>query len=140
MNNFNEYWEKNKDKYIDIVKQQALKDFQLLESKNLYTVIVNIDTDDDFSLDCGESIVVHGESKKEAIKDMIEKLRTAQFTRVNGNHASSWYYIRDEAIKSLKSGQESFTFGGNQVIEVRVFENKTTLNQENIVNKKRNKP
>lgn len=142
MSNFDEYWEKNKEKYLEIIKQDALKDFNRIEQEDLFSVNVHIDTDDDFSLDCGYSLTTSGATKKIAIQKMIDSLSSAKLTRVNGNHAQDWYYIRDAAIKSLKKGETSSSFGGNQTIETSVFENTLVIHRDIELNsiKKKNKP
>lgn len=130
MNDFDEFWEKNKDKYIDIIKLQAMNDFQILNSQDLYIAHVYIDSDDDFTLDCGDSIGVSGKTKKEVEDNLVKALSSAKLTYINGNHAESWFYIRDNAIKNIKKGETSFSFGGNQTIEYYIVENKPSIDLE----------
>lgn len=135
--NFDEFWKKHEQKY----KSLAQQDFEKLQ-QGAFCAMVRINTDDDFSLDIGENISVYGNSKKDVIKNLIKTLENAQFTycktwsviskdvEQKGDYSKNWFFIRDEAIKELKAGNTNIEFGGNQTIEISIFENKIAFLEE----------
>lgn len=87
----------------------------------MYKIEFEIDEDDDFMLDIGSKFFVTGETFAKMRSNAIKVLRGAKFTYVNGHHDASWYSIRDEAIRALKTGHTGFSWGGNQTIEYTVY-------------------
>lgn len=125
MNKFDDFWNKHQQKYIDVIKIQAMNDFNIIYNSEKYSASANIDTDDDFILDCGNFIRVVGSTKKEVINNLIVALQNAKL--IEGSRPYLWTTMRDEAIKSLQHGETTFSFCGNQTIEISVYKKKPSL-------------
>lgn len=136
MNDFEEFWKEYGADYIANAKSIALADFKVLSKSTLgkFVADIMVGTDDDFYLEGGDSFTVYGNTKKEILKNTISFLRNVKFANVpswakepNGNikdsYSSKWQWVKDEAIKRLEEGETSFSFGGNQTIELYISEN-----------------
>lgn len=135
MSDFDTYWAEKQAEYLKIAKNLALQDFLKIQEKSNFVAHINIDSDDDFQLDSGLNLTAKGNTKKEAIENIIKQLKEAKLTYVNGatvingqvsqnySKAEAWFSIRDYAIKQFNRGNTNFTYGGNHVIEGYVIEN-----------------
>lgn len=123
MKNFDNFWAENKNQYIEFIKSKAMEDFKVIYSNEKYQASISIDSDDDFTLDCGDSIKVQGKTLLEAANNLIEALNKAKLTYINGDHDKDWFNLRNESIKCIKEGQTSFSFGGNQTVDVLISKN-----------------
>lgn len=133
---FEEFWKEYGADYIANAKSIAMADFKVLSKTRLGKFVTNISigTDDDFQLEGGTSFTVYGDTKKEILKNTISFLRNLKFANVpswgkepNGNikdsYSSKWNWVKEEAIKRLEEGETSFSFGGNQTIDLFISEN-----------------
>lgn len=122
MDNFDEFWAKNSQAYIDYAKSVAKQDFNELSKKRLgkFIATINIDTDDDFYFANGTQFEVYGDSQKEILKNSIEFLQNLNITR---GSQSKWQWLRDECVELIRQGQTSFNFGGNQTMDFDISEN-----------------
>lgn len=148
MKNFEEFWDSYGADYIAHIKTVALQDFNAINNTPADKLVANIDigTDDDFSLEGGESFKVYGKNYKEILKNTISFLKQIKFSFVpqwaketNGSikdsYSIKWYYMRDQAIKNLEEGNTSFSFGGNQTIEIHISNNIPVVSLEKLRNK-----
>lgn len=117
MQNFEKFWQDNMHHY----KELARVDFERV-SAGPWSGVVDIDTDDDFSLDVGNRIEVYGASVDAVVNKLIEKMQEATYLRINPSKKEAWPYIRDEAISQLRQGETWVSFGGNHTIEVLIAE------------------
>lgn len=130
MKTFEEFWNKNKQKYIDA----ARNDFDRFQKGN-FVASVSIESDDDFDLDIGLDFQMYSDTISELRTMLIQKLTDAKLTRVctwsiesatekrNGDHSDCWFAIRDYAISRLKADSFSISYGGNQSIHIKISEN-----------------
>ena len=137
MNNFDEFWEKHGDAYIEHAKSIANEDFKRLNSGK-FVANIEIETDDDFCLEGGTSFSIYANSKKESLKKTIIHLKDIKFDYIpewakksdgslEERYTSKWTHIKDEAMKRLVNGETSISLGGNQTIEIDIRENNPSL-------------
>lgn len=128
--NFDDYWKKHKDDYIEHAKSIALQDFNELSKIRLGKLVATIDieTDDDFYFEKGTSYKVYGNNKKEILKNSISFLQNLNILR---GSQSKWDWLRNEAIDKLREGEMSFSFGGNQQMDFYVTENNPRVTLKN---------
>jgi hypothetical protein len=130
MDDFEKYWLENVEQY----RATARKAFDR-KTSGPWCADITIDEDDDFQLDVGSSFTVFGQTKKALVNAVIVKLQEAKFTYVKswkmtngdqvteGTTSSSWFSLRDEAIRRLKAKNTMLSFGGNQTIDIHIYEN-----------------
>lgn len=95
-----------------------------------YNIYADIDEDDDFLLDIGDSVVLKGFStEKAAAEALIKALQEAKVTWSKTRSSRAWYWIRDAAIEYLKNEDYNFQFGGNQRIKVWIHSKSHSTNQ-----------
>ena len=111
----------------------ARKDFDTLQ-QGPWVVNVSIDPDDDFALSIGDEFTVYGKTKREAVKNTIERLKDGTLTYCktwsvtdskgtrSGDYSDRWFEIRDEAIRQLNDGETAIQLGGNQTITIDMSE------------------
>lgn len=137
MNNFDDFWNKHGDAYIENAKNIAKADFKSLNSGKFVSHI-DIGTDDDFFLEGGTSFSIYANTKKEVVKKTIAHLKEIKFDNIPNwakkadgyleeNYTYKWTWIKEEAIKQLQKGETYISLGGNQTIEVNIHENKPIL-------------
>lgn len=101
-----------------------------MTDKDIYYVVrVDIDTDDDFSLDIDYDLSTPADTLQEACDQMSQILKDAKVTwsskgsissggvvTQHWDKADNWYDIRDRFLRRLRRGLVPFGCGGNQTI------------------------
>ena len=107
---------------------------QVSATSNYYFIKVDIDTDDDFLLDCGDSFTLVADDKDSLISKCIDKLSSikvvwastwsvsdsAGVVTSSGDKSGAWDYLRDAAIQRLKDKEEFAEIGGNNTLEYSI--------------------
>ena len=85
MENFDEFWEKNKDDYITYAKKIALADFNEIAKfkAGKFVADINIDSDDDFYFEKGLDYKIFGNTKKEVRSKCIDFISNLKISRGN---------------------------------------------------------
>lgn len=94
-----------------------------------------------FEHDENGCVCIYDDDQESLVKKAIKILEDAKFTFVKtwgitrgdvketGDYSHAWYSIRNQAIDSLKNGETSLFFGGNQTISIEM--SPTDLEQKN---------
>jgi hypothetical protein len=133
MKTFEDFWNENKDNYLDYIKKVAHADFEALKQTHLgkYVAHIDIDTDDDFYFENGTSFKIYANTKKDLITNSIEFLTNLKITY---GSESKWEWLKNEAISRLKNKNLNFDFGGNQQMSFYTYE-VSKINQPTYKNK-----
>lgn len=101
-------------------------------------VIVHIDADDDFLLNCEHHFEFVGSSYVQVRDQLLEKLKAIQLkwvkkyasidkkgVKIEGDYSYAWYQLRDDAIEWLNNNESedgaSICIGGNQTISIDFY-------------------
>ncbi len=131
---FEDFWKENQNDYIEFAKKIAEQDFNVLKNakKAKFVCYINIDSDDDFSfIDKTFDFEVFGNSKKEILKNTIDflmNLKLESYGNLQPYNLHKWEWLRDETIERLRNGETYISFGGNQQIDLSIYENKPITN------------
>lgn len=128
---FEKYWEEQESRFKEIARNE----FEKIKLGK-FIATVEVDTDDDFSLDFGTKFEMFGQTEKELANAIINKLEKTKLTfcktwsitsdygkKKIGDHSDKWLAIRNETIQRLKKGETEFSLGGNQTISIIIQEN-----------------